>query len=285
MSSSPDQRIKRVCDYIDRHLDQRLSLDVLSQVACCSKYHFHRVFKASVGVSAVQYVQLARLRRASFRLAFETQFSVLDIALEAKFDSHEAFSRAFNRQFAVTPSQFRRSPDWLSWHSVFTFQLPNAGEHHMDVSLVDMPPQQLAVIEHYGDPKRVLETAAKFIEWRKSTGLSPLDNSKTFGIPYSDPAETPEEEFRFDICGTIDGDVPDNAFGVKSGWLPGGRFAVARHFGSHDNIGDTVYALYRQWLPESGEQLRDFPCFFHYHNFVHQVNECDLITDVYLPLQ
>jgi AraC family transcriptional regulator len=44
-------------------------------------------------------------------------------------------------------------------------------------------------------------------------------------------------------------------------------------------------SLYRDWLPESGEELRDFPLFFHYHNFVHEVAEHELLTDIYLPLK
>ncbi|MDK3166032.1 GyrI-like domain-containing protein [Aeromonas caviae] len=43
-------------------------------------------------------------------------------------------------------------------------------------------------------------------------------------------------------------------------------------------------ALYRDWLPASGEELRDFPLFFHYHNFVHEVPTHELVTDIYLPL-
>lgn len=50
-------------------------------------------------------------------------------------------------------------------------------------------------------------------------------------------------------------------------------------------MSDTVYYLYQTWLPDSGEELRDFPCFFHYLNFVHEVDECELVTDIYLPIK
>ncbi|WP_337115148.1 AraC family transcriptional regulator [Pseudoalteromonas sp. Hal040] len=61
--------------------------------------------------------------------------------------------------------------------------------------------------------------------------------------------------------------------------------AVVRHNGSHDTISDTVYYLYREWLVQSGEEVRDFPCFFHYLNLIHEVDECDLQTDIYLPIK
>ena len=58
-----------------------------------------------------------------------------------------------------------------------------------------------------------------------------------------------------------------------------------RHHGSLDTVGESVGDLFRDWLPGSGETTRDFPVFFQYHNFAHQVAEHELQTDIYLPLQ
>jgi AraC family transcriptional regulator len=56
-----------------------------------------------------------------------------------------------------------------------------------------------------------------------------------------------------------------------------------RHLGSRENVSAAVY-LYEVWLPNSGETLRDFPIFFHYVNVGPQIQEREMITDVYLPL-
>ena len=77
----------------------------------------------------------------------------------------------------------------------------------------------------------------------------------------------------------------DNAFGVVNSTIPGGRCAVLRHHGSHSALTELARSLYSEWLPASGEELRDFPLFFHYHNFVHEVAEHELLTDIYLPLK
>lgn len=284
MTPSLHSRITHVCDYIDRHLDEPLSLEQLSALAHCSKYHFHRMFKAQVGVGTAKYLSLARLKRASYRLAFEPELSVLDIALEAQFDSPEAFTRAFVRVFGQSPSGFRNQPEWQRWHSQFQSLLPTEGVCLVDVTIVDFAETPVARIEHCGAPERVQETAAQFIAWRKASGESPITTSHTYGIPYSDPNETDPARFRFDIAGSVRQPITENDYGVKNGVIPGGRCAVLRHSGSHDLIRRSVYALYRDWLPHSGETLRDYPCFFHYLNFIHQVDECDLQTDIYLPL-
>lgn len=60
---------------------------------------------------------------------------------------------------------------------------------------------------------------------------------------------------------------------------------MVRHLGSHHRLGEAAYYLYRDWLPESDEVLRDFPLFFNYQNLIPETPEHELITDVYLPLK
>jgi len=281
-----EARIRRVCDYIYQHLDEDLSLDQLCQVAHFSKYHFHRQFAEYVGVNVSRFIQLMRLKRASYRLAFDSGDKIIDIALEAQFENPESFSRAFKNAFAQTPSQFRAKPEWPLWHSKYQFSQPSEEENAvMDVSITNFKGTKVALLQHRAAPDRVYESVSKFIEWRKSSKLSPVNTSQTFGIIYDDPEVKTGDDFRFDICGSVDQDVPANPQGVITGNIEGGRYAVLRHHGSHKNIGDKVRYLYRSWLPQSGEELRDVPCFFHYLNLISQVEEHELKTDIYFPLK
>ncbi|MCF2825482.1 MULTISPECIES: AraC family transcriptional regulator [unclassified Pseudoalteromonas] len=279
------QRISLVCDYINQHLDDELTVSLLSDVAALSKFHFHRVFVAFMGVNVGKYILLARLKRASFRLAFERDIKIIDIALEAKFDSAEAFSRAFKRTFEQSPSQFRQAANWPSWYDVFNFSPQNLGVQTMQVDIINFEQTQIAFLEHKGAAKLIFESAGKFIAWRQNSGLSPINTSRTFGMPNGDPETMAEDAFRFKLCGSVNTEVPDNTFGVERGVIPQMRCAKVRHLGSHDNMEQTIRWLYQNWLADSGELPNAHCCFFEYHNFVHQVDECDLITDIYLPLQ
>ena len=279
-----DRRFDSLFEYIDQNLDGDVSVETLSAVACFSRFHFHRLFSAYCGISVGKHLQLARLKRASFRLAFYPSEKIIDIALDAGFESPDSFSRAFKKAFGQTPSDFRKCPDWQSWHERYRFSKPKR-RNDMKVSVVDFSPVDVAVYEHRGPIETVNESAKIFIEWRKASGLSPRDTCRTFGIVYDNPETVEPAAFRFDICGEVDSAVPDNPQGIVNKLIPGGRCALARHHGSHDDIGETVKALYRQWLPESGEELRDFPVYFHYLNFVGETPEHELLTDVYLPLK
>lgn len=283
-SGAYGERFAKVLDFIEAHLDENLTVERLSREANFSKFHFHRQFSAYVGASVSRYVQLLRLKRASRRLVFEPKLRIIDIALEAGFETPESFSRAFKREYGRTPSQFRTAPAWKPLGGSLPFQFLER-RRIMEVKIVHFAEIKVAALEHRGPPELVNDSALKFIEWRKESKLSPKDRCKTIGVAYDNPDLVEPQAFRFDICGEVDAAVPPNPQGVVNKIIPGGRCAVARHLGSHDRIGACAYYLYREWLPGSGEELRDFPLYFHYLNLITETPERDLATDIYLPLK
>lgn len=152
----------------------------------------------------------------------------------------------------------------------------------MDVQIVDFPETKVAALEHKGPPETEHESIKKFIVWRLENQLQP-DKHKSYGIHYNDPQSVPPEEYRVDLCVSVERDVEPNTYGVVNKVIPAGRCAVARHIGSRENV-SAAYYLYQKWFLQSGEKLRDFPIFFHYVNVGPDLKEHEMITDVYLPL-
>ncbi|ASS74373.1 hypothetical protein CIG75_04825 [Tumebacillus algifaecis] len=102
------ERIQATLDYIEHHLDRPITMEELAKVACFSVFHFHRVFALTLGSTAADYLRKRRLAKAA-ELLRTTDQRVLDIALATGFQSHEAFARAFKRQFQLTPLEYRKS--------------------------------------------------------------------------------------------------------------------------------------------------------------------------------
>lgn len=279
-----DKRFAVVLAYIEANLEGDLSVKTLSQLASFSAFHFHRQFSAYVGVPVARYVQLMRLRRAAHRLLQHTGDSVLEAALGAGFESPEAFSRAFRRDFGISPSAFRRQPDWQAWNAAFA--IPHFSRSiTMQVKIVEIAEIRVAALEHIGPPNQVDDSVRRFIDWRMSSGQSPVASSRSFGVPFNNPDTTPPAEFRFAICGEIDEAVAANDHGVRELLIAGGRYAVVRHSGSPDHIGETIYPVYRDWLPASGEELRDQPLFFHYLSLHPHTPLEQWQTDIHIPLK
>jgi AraC family transcriptional regulator len=283
-------RFRKVLEYIDFHLDEDLTIDRLSNVAAFSKYHFHRQFSELFGISVYKYVQLTRLKRASCQLAFRDWISIVDISLASGYENHESFSRAFKKSIGQTPSEFREYPQWNPWHLIYQ-PLSDVRIEHMkpdnqldNVKVILFKETKVAVLEHRGDPNLIGDSVRKFIEWRKQNNLSP-QVSDTFNILYDNPSETWPENFRLDICTSTERDVTDNSFGVVKKIIPGGRCAVLRYIGAEANLGESITYLYSNWLPLSGEELRDFPLFLQRVKFFPDVLEHEAIIDVFLPLK
>jgi AraC family transcriptional regulator len=88
-----------------------------------------------------------------------------------------------------------------------------------------------------------------------------------------------------DLCVALKSSVPANNVGVVERTIPGGRCATLRLVGSDQGLGPTLNRLYREWLPTSGEEPRDFPPFVQRVTLYPDVPEHEAITDVFLPIK
>jgi AraC family transcriptional regulator len=105
--------IEDVMKYIRQHIHEPLDRETLAAVAGFSIPHFHRVFTAHVGESAISYVRRLRLERAARKLRMGA-VDITEVALAAGYDSHAAFSKAFKQQFGLSPSEFRQLGCWAA---------------------------------------------------------------------------------------------------------------------------------------------------------------------------
>ncbi len=283
-------RMVRVLDHIDRHLDDDLDLQVLSGIAAFSKYHFHRQFTAVFGLTVHRYVQLARLKRATHRLAHSRGSSVTDVALEAGYDAPDAFARAFRQRFGQAPSAFRAAPDWAAldeafstFHQARTQLMPSFSPD--EVIICELPSTTVASMTHVGEPATIAATVARFIAWRQANGLTDPD-LPIYGIFPTDTRVTAPAEFRMDICVATNRAVVPNDDGVEVATIPGGRVAALRLLASAgEDLEPAALFLYRDWLPGSGEELRDFPLYCERKKFFPLVPAHEAITDLFLPLR
>lgn len=270
--------------------DKALSLETLAGIAAFSVFHFHRQFAAFYGVNVGQYIRLIRMRRAAHMLAFRQDVPVLQIALDAGYEGPESFARAFRQIHGIAPRDFRKSTDWDNWQAPYDGLLTirrntMTSPDHTAVSIIDFPETPTACLDHVGPPARIGETIQRFIAWRKIHHLHPSKHA-TFNIVWCNPDVTPPGDFRMGLC--VATTQPLTAEDEKAGLypliIPPGRYAKLRHVGSDQTLGDSALALYRDWLPQSGETPGDFPLVFQRVAFFPDVPDHQAVTDILLPL-
>jgi AraC family transcriptional regulator len=286
------RRVQRVLVHIQQHLDEPLRLNELAAVACFSSFHFHRVFRGMVGESVKEYVRRLRLERAASQLKVGKE-PVTQIALDAGYSSHEAFTRAFNDWFGTSPSGFRElrhrrlrevasGLHYRQQHPITQFRALRGGAN-MKVEIKEIKPLRVAFIRHVGPYSQVGATWDKLLPILGKEGR--LGGNPMFiGICHDDPEVTAPARLRYDACVTVDRDfLGEGEAGMQT--IAGGEYAVTTHQGPYNKVGDTYAALLGQWLPRSGRELLNTPCFEVYLNSPENTALEDLLTDIYAPLR
>jgi AraC family transcriptional regulator len=270
-AESYQERILRVLVHIQSRLDEPLELDELARVACFSPFHFHRVFRALAGEGVHEHVRRLRLERAAQRLKLQVQ-PVTQIAFEAGYESHEAFTRAFHAMFGKSPSEFREPG---------TYRPPDYGAPP-PIEIKTLPPQAVVFLRHNGPYAQVSATWMRLAMWAGMRGLiGPA--SRFIGISWDDPEITPAEKVRYDAAITLARPIqPEGEFGVTE--LAGGDYATLLHKGPYEKLSDTYRQIFGAWLPQSGRELRDVPCFELYLNSPQNARPEELLTLVHVPV-
>ncbi len=108
-NSSKVEAVQKMQHYINTHLNKPITLRLLAKAAGYSPYHSARIFKELTGKTPFEYIRRLRLSKAAVLLRDEN-VKVIDVALDFVFDSHEGFTRAFSKEFGVTPKTYTKNP-------------------------------------------------------------------------------------------------------------------------------------------------------------------------------
>ncbi len=241
--------VQKALWFVEGHLREPLSLEDIAGACKVSPYHLTRAFAASTGLSLMRYVRARRLSEAARRLAGGAE-DILTLALDAGYGSHEAFTRAFVEQFALTPEQVR-SRGHLN-------NLPVVEEIPMNAAPVtDLTPPRFetrgasvfaGIVERYNcqSPSGIPDQWQRFAP---QIGRIPSQvGQAAYGVIYNF-----DQEGNFDyLCAVEIAGSPVLPKGVTTLTVPAHKYAVFTHRGHIAGIRSTIAAIWNQWLPESG---------------------------------
>lgn len=269
-------RLNRVLDYIHANIDQPLPLEVLSDVAGFSPFHFHRLFKALTTETLNDYVQRIRIEKAANLLCYDPRRSILDIAIACGFSGAAVFTRAFRARFAQSPTQYRKnckterkqgkaSPAAESYNE--RTWLNERRYTPMDVMVKTLPTYHVAFIRHISGYSKgefnstINEAFQRVCGWAGARDLFG-PSTLVIGIPYDNPDITPNDRCRYDACVTVPETITEGSGEVGVQEIAGGKYVVAHidiPSSETRKIGETVDQMYGEWLPSSGYMVDDRP--------------------------
>ena len=289
--SSYRERLNRVLAFIEGNLSRTLPLEELAGVAHFSPHHFHRIFTGMTGESVKSYIRRLRLQKAAWELVYSRR-SVTDVALDAGYETHESFTRAFKAAFGAAPSRFRkdnahRRPAFHELdprpHVDLKETLNQQGACIMKAAIKTIPGMKIAYVRHLGPYDQCGPAWEKLCAWAGPKGLMNPD-AVFLGVCHDDPDVTPPEKIRYDASIVVQGEVaPEGEVGVTE--LPGGDYAVALHKGPFSNLHKTYAAMCGQWVPGQGREVTSGPSYEIYKNDPGKTPPEELLIEIFLPLK
>jgi AraC family transcriptional regulator len=269
-----ERRVNRVIDHVRVHLAEPLTLADLAAVAAFSPFHFHRIFSAIAGETLFDFVQRVRLERAAAAL-LHGDASVLAIALDHGFTSAAAFARAFRARFGMTATAWRGGGA-SRWQRRLSRKIGTRvrragkararrgaqhrrGEVAMSIRVVQHPPYHVAFMRYVGPfgPHGIPELWQRLMRWATAHDVERNDR---LGIAYDDPRITAPDKSRYDAAVVVPHDFKADRL-VDLMDVPGGAYAVAQFSGTAHDIVEAWQTVFASWLPGSGYQPDDRPCY------------------------
>jgi AraC family transcriptional regulator len=245
-------KINKVCDYLQYNNIAGANLKELSQIADLSPFHFHRIFKAVTGETLGEFIIRIKLEKAA-KLLSDSKASISQIAYDVGFETPSSLSKAFKKSYNVSPTQYRQGESIIRNESENTKYFGKPDEPLIQ----NLQKQDFAYYRIIGSYDEI-----KYVEAFNQLELFFLDNDLAFdtncrvGICYDDPNITSNQKCRYDICiGVEQSFVPNERIGYIN--VPGGKFAVFTHRGSLSGIESTYNLIYKEWLMNSQYEIRD----------------------------
>ncbi len=272
------KRLLRVSAHIYEHLDEDMDLDRLSQIACLSAHHWHRVYRAVHNETLAATVRRLRLHRAAGDLVRSGR-PVRDIAARWGYPNLQSFTRAFAAAYGMPPARYRKEGS----HRAFAPENHEESLRMFDVSIRTLPEQTLLGIAHSGSYMGIGKAFEALYGALFARNLFTPD-MRMIGLFLDDPDLVGEDRLRSFAAVTAGQEVPAEP-PLERRVLAGGDYAVLRHKGPYADMGAAYRWLYGTWLPASGRAIRDEVMFEAYLNNPREVPPTELLTEICLPLQ
>lgn len=298
-------RINKALDYIESNLGKQMTLEELADVASFSKFHFNRIFHSVVRETPFQFILRVRIEKAATLILTNKRESISDIAFKCGFSDISVFSRNFKSYFNITASQYRtghsknsnlsqqdrkrnqtdEKPTVYLCPELKTIKWRTNMKLNKSIEVRELPKMTVAYIRHIGpykgDDKLFENIWNRLFSWAGPRGLIGGKDFKSLVIYHDDPNVTIEDKLRMSVCISV---PPDTKVEGEIGKMEieAAIYAIARFVLTAQEFQQAWDWVYGQWLPASGYQPDDKPCFEMYPE---EPKDGKFVVDICVPVK
>jgi AraC family transcriptional regulator len=261
------ERLNKAMDYIEAHLADEISYDEIARIACCSTYHFQRMFPFITGITLSEYIRRRRLTLAAFELQ-TTGAKVIDVALKYGYQSPEAFARAFKSLHGIMPISARDHGVTLKAYPRMSFRISIKGDVEMNYRIEQRGPFEMFGVyaEVRQELKPAFEDVARFRRACDEDGsvdeINALLGRFGNGLLHAALFDHTGETFKYMVCYHLPKglDIPKKFTKLA---VPPLTWAI---FPEPDcELQQLWRRIYTEWFPTSGYEQAEGPQFEMYY--------------------
>ena len=274
------ERLNAAMGHIETHLDDKIEYEDLARIACCSSYHFQRMFGYMAGVPLSEYIRHRRMSCAASDL--QNGCKVLEVAVKYGYESPTAFTRAFQAVHGVTPSGAKRKGAQLKAFPPIRFQITIKGVEAMHYRIEEKPAFRIVGVREAvpNDMEESFKCVPLF--WQKTAPQIPYILSMMEGneglLGVSTCNEVDGGQNYYYIAVATRAPVPDEMHELT---LPAQTWAIFSGTGTAMDIQSLQQRIVSEWLPNSGYEWANAPDVEAYLNN----DPMNMAFEVWLPVQ
>lgn len=263
-------QIIKVIKYIEDHFDEEITAEEIENVSHYSYRNIQRVFKNLFKENIISFQRRLRLENAYKKIIY-TDEVITDIAINVGYSNIQSFSKAFHKQFSISPTEAR-----VKKENLFS-------------TFINSEFQEIEHKTVYKEPVKIFYKSIKTpnyknneinLLWEEIEDKQEISHYESYGIIVDQPLITKHEHCRYE-AGT---NIPTNSTEKwASKEIFGGKYLEFIHFGSFETIENTYRSIYQFWLNNPRIKFAEKPVIEQY--FVSDENEDLYKTYIYFPLK
>jgi len=254
------ERLNKSINYIEEYITEEISYDELAQIACCSTYHFQRMFTYIAGVSLSEYIRRRKMSLAAVDLQGSNE-KIIDISLKYGYSSPTAFNRAFQSIHGVAPSALKNEGVSIKSFPPITFKFTVKGVEELNYRIETKPafrivgksyPLNKEIEQNFLEVPQMWQNAVMDGTIKKIIALMNSQPQGVLGVS----ACNDNEKWKYYIAVSSTADIDTS---LEEYIVPGCMWAIFPGGGTGKSIQELEKRIVTEWLPTSGYEFTEGP--------------------------
>lgn len=253
------ERLNQSMDYIEKHLTEEIDYEQLAKIACCSAYHYQRMFTYMANTTLAEYIRKRKMSLAAVDLQGGEE-RVIDIAQKYGYHSPTAFNRAFQAIHGVTPSAVKNGGVSLKSFPPITFSISVKGAEEMNYRIENKKAFRIIGIAAplWQDIEKNFNVVPGM--WEKASCDGTIQNlvQKMDALPMGllgVSACNDEDQWKYFIAVSSTKDADE----YEEYIVPASTWAIFSGSGTNRSIQELEQRIITEWLPTSGYEYANAP--------------------------